>query len=77
MTAQRVNADRPEHRLNLGNLYLQQQRLAEAEAEYTAARALDPGFTPVYVSLAQLYAQQGRDTDGERTLREALTRMPR
>ena len=76
VTAQRVNADRPEHRLNLGNLYLQQQRPAEAEAEYTAARALDPGFTPVYVSLAQLYAQQGRDTDGERTLREALTRMP-
>ena len=76
VTAQRVNADRPEHRLNLGNLYLQQQRLAEAEAEYTAARALDPGFTPVYVSLAQLYAQQGRDGDGERTLREALMRMP-
>src|SRR5512132_1212157 len=32
VTAQRVNADRPEHRLNLGNLYLQQQRPAEAEA---------------------------------------------
>jgi predicted CXXCH cytochrome family protein len=74
--AQRVNADRPEHRLNLGNLYLQQHRLAEAEAEYTAARALDPGFTPVYVSLAQLYAQQRNDTEGERVLRQALSRMP-
>jgi Flp pilus assembly protein TadD len=73
--AQRVNADRPEHRLNLGNLYLQQHRLAEAEAEYAAARALDPGFTPVYVSLAQLYAQQGKDTEGERVLRRALSRM--
>ena len=76
VTAQRVNADRPEHRLNLGNLYLQQGKMAEAEAEYEAARALDPGFTPVYVSLAQLYARQGRDVEGERTLREALTRMP-
>ena len=57
--AQRVNADRPEHRLNLGNLYLQQHRLAEAEAEYAAARALDPGFTPVYVSLAQLLCATG------------------
>ena len=34
VTAQRVNADRPEHRLNLGNLYLQQGKMAEAEAEY-------------------------------------------
>jgi predicted CXXCH cytochrome family protein len=73
---QRVNADRPEHRLNLGNLYLQQHRLAEAEAEYAAARALDPSFTPVYVSLAQLYAQRGNDTEGERVLRQALSRMP-
>ncbi len=43
VTAQRVNADRPEHRVNLGNLYLQQQRFADAEAEFNAARALDPG----------------------------------
>src|SRR5512132_781622 len=76
VTAQRINADRPEHRLNLGNLYLQQQRAAEAEAEYTAARALDPGFTPVYVSLVQLYARQGHDVEGERTLRKVLTQMP-
>jgi predicted CXXCH cytochrome family protein len=74
--AQRVNADRPEHRLNLGNLYLQQHRLAEAEAEYVAVRAIDPGFTPTYVSLAQLYAQQRRDSDGERVLRQALSQMP-
>jgi predicted CXXCH cytochrome family protein len=76
VTAQRVNADRPESRVNLGNLYAQQQRFAAADAEYAAARALDPGFAPIYVSLSQLYAQQGRDGDGERTLREALTRMP-
>ncbi|HYN38590.1 MAG TPA: tetratricopeptide repeat protein, partial [Rhodospirillales bacterium] len=76
VAAQRVNADRPEHRLNLGNLAVQQRRFAEAEAEFTAARTLDPAFAPTYVGLAQLYAQQGRDRDGERTLREALVRMP-
>ncbi|MBK8210915.1 MAG: tetratricopeptide repeat protein [Rhodospirillales bacterium] len=76
VTAQRVNADRPEHRVNLGNLYLQQGRFGEAEAEFTAARTLDPGFTPTYVGLAQLNAQQGRDGDGERVLREALKRNP-
>ncbi|MBL8658727.1 MAG: tetratricopeptide repeat protein [Rhodospirillales bacterium] len=74
--AQRVNADRPEHRVNLGNLYLQQGRFAEAEKELVAAQTLDPSFTPVYTSLAQLYAQQSRDADGERVLRDALTRYP-
>lgn len=76
VTAQRVNADRPEHRVNLGTLFLRQGRLAEAEAEFTAARALDPRFAPADVSLAQVYARQGRDADGERLLREALARMP-
>jgi tetratricopeptide (TPR) repeat protein len=76
VAAQRVNADRAESRVNLGNLYAQQGRSAEAETEYAAARALDPSFTPTYVSLAQFYARQGRDADGERLLREALARMP-
>jgi tetratricopeptide (TPR) repeat protein len=76
VTAQRVNADRPENRVNLGTLYLRQQRFADAETEFNAARALDPGFAPADVSLAQLYAQQGRDGDGERILRAALRRMP-
>jgi tetratricopeptide (TPR) repeat protein len=76
IAAQRVNADRPEHRVNLGNLYTQQRRFTEAEAEFAAARRLDPGFAPGYVGLSQAYAQQGRDGDGERALREGLTRMP-
>ena len=76
VAAQRLAADRPEHRLNLANLFMQQRRLVEAGAELAAARALDPSFTPIYVSLAQLDARQGRDADGERTLRDALARMP-
>ena len=76
IAAQMINADRPEHRVNLGNLYARQRRFAEAEAEYAAARRLDPGFTPAYVGLAQIDAQQGRDADGEWVLREALSRLP-
>lgn len=75
IAAQKMNADRPEHRLNLGNLYLQQGRFADAEAEFTAAGRLDPSFVPPYVALSQLYAQQKREADGERTLRDALTRF--
>ena len=76
VAAQRVNADRPEHRVNLGSLYLRQQRFADAEAELNAARRLDPSFVPADVTIAQVYALEGRDRDGERILREALARMP-
>jgi predicted CXXCH cytochrome family protein len=76
IAAQRLNADRPEARVNLGNLYAQQGQAGAAEAEYLAARALDPEFVPTYVVLAQLYARQSRDADGERVVREALARMP-
>jgi predicted CXXCH cytochrome family protein len=76
VAAQRLNADRPEARVNLGNLYAQQGQPREAEAEYRAARALDPDFAPAAVMLAQLYAAESRDPDGERTLRDALARLP-
>jgi predicted CXXCH cytochrome family protein len=76
VAAQRLNADRPESRVNLGNLYAQQGQPGAAETEYLAARTLDPDFVPTYVMLAQLYAGQSRDADGEKLAREALARMP-
>jgi len=76
VAAQRLNADRPESRVNLGNLYAQQGQASAAEAEYLAARSLDPSFIPADVSLAELYGQERRDAEGERILRAALARMP-
>jgi Flp pilus assembly protein TadD len=76
VAAQRLNADRPEARVNLGNLYAQQGQPGAAETEYLGARALDPDFVPTYVMLAQLYGRQTRDADGERIVREALARLP-
>jgi tetratricopeptide (TPR) repeat protein len=76
VAAQQLNADRPEARVNLGNLYAKQGQSSVAGAEYLAARSLDPNFAPTYVMLAQLYARQHRDADGERTPGEALARMP-
>jgi predicted CXXCH cytochrome family protein len=76
VATQRVNADRPEHRLNLGTLYQRMGRFTDAEAEFNAARTLDPTFAPADVGLAELYARQGRDIDGERVLRSALARLP-
>lgn len=76
VAAQQLNADRPEARVNLGNLYAQQGQSAAAEAEYLAGRALDPTFVPTHVMLAQLYAGRSREADGEQLLREVLAEMP-
>jgi tetratricopeptide (TPR) repeat protein len=74
--AQRLNADRPEGRLNLGSLYARQHRFDQAEAEFRAAMRIEPQFVPAYVNLADLYREQGRDADGEKVLREGLRQVP-
>ncbi|MCG6866943.1 MAG: tetratricopeptide repeat protein [Thiogranum sp.] len=73
---QRYNADRAEARVNLGTYEAYRGDARDAEGDYRAALALDPGFVPGYVNLADLYRATGRDADGERTLREGLKRVP-
>jgi Flp pilus assembly protein TadD len=72
ISAQRLNADRPEARMALGNFAARRGNVGEAEAEYRAALRLDPLFSAAAVNLADLYRGQGRDGDGERVLREAI-----
>jgi tetratricopeptide (TPR) repeat protein len=74
--SQRVNADRPESWLNLGQFEAQLQRPAEAEAAYRGAIRLAPRFAAGYVALAQVYADGGREGDAERVLREGLAAAP-
>ncbi len=73
---QRFNADRAEAWLNLGALDARLGNFAPAEAAYQRAIRMQPLFIPPYVNLADLYRQQGRDADGERILRQALTMDP-
>lgn len=77
VAAQRLNADRAEARTALGNFLARQADGAGAESEYQAAVRLDPFFAPAAINLSDLYRQLGRDSDGERVLREALARSPR
>ena len=77
VAAERFNADRPEGRANLGNLHATQGRFDEAVAAYRSALALDPGFEPAALNLADVYRGGGLEADAERTLREALARDPR
>jgi predicted CXXCH cytochrome family protein len=76
VSAQKLNADRPEARLTLGSFYAQTGHTAQAETEYQAALKLAPQFAPASVNLADLYRQMGRDGDGEAVLRTALAATP-
>jgi tetratricopeptide (TPR) repeat protein len=68
--------ERPEAHVNLGNLYLRQGRLREAEAELTTALRLDPRSVPALVNLADLCRATGREADVERYLKAAIRIEP-
>lgn len=76
VAAQRLNADRPEARVTLGNFLAQRGRAAEAEAEYKAAQRLNPQFAPAAINLADLYRTLGREDAGLVVLRDAVTAAP-
>lgn len=74
IAAEMTNADRPESYLNIGLIHVDRGQFDQAEAAYRAALDLQPAFTQAAVNLADLYRLQGRDGEGEQTLRQALAR---
>lgn len=76
VAAERFNADRPEHRTNLGGFLADRGEAVAAEAEYQAAMRLDPRFVPAWANLADLRRTQGREAEAESTLREGLKLAP-
>lgn len=76
IAAQRLNADRPEARVTLGNFYARRGQVADAEAEFKAALRLEPQFSPAAVNLADLYRQSGRDGEGRQVLEAAIAAAP-
>ncbi|MEO8344090.1 MAG: tetratricopeptide repeat protein [Betaproteobacteria bacterium] len=77
IAAQTYNADRPEGRLNLGNLYVQRRDVGAAIAEFRKAIEIDPTFVAAYVNLADLYRAGSADGDAEKTLRAGIAHNPR
>ena len=77
IAVQTYNADRPEGRMNLGNLYAQRHDVGGAIEEYRKAIAIDPTFAAAYANLADLYRAGGVDAEAEKTLREGIARNPR
>ena len=74
--SQRLHADRPEHRTNLGTFLAQRGRYAEAQAEFLAALDLAPTYVPAWANFADMRRMQGRDGDAEALLREGLRHVP-
>ena len=74
--AQLASAERPEAQTNLGNLYVQQGKLQQAEQAYRTALELNPVYTPAWVNLADYYRGRQDETAAERTLRQAIDTMP-
>ena len=76
VSAELIDADRPEAHLNLGLLKTRRQQLSEAETEYRTALRLDPKFVPALVNLADLDRQRGLDKEGAELLRTAIAIEP-
>jgi len=77
IAVQTYNADRPEGRMNLANIYAQRRDVGAAVAEYRKAIDIDPTFVAAYVNLADLYRAGGADGEAEKLLREGIARMPK
>ena len=73
---QQLNADRPESRLNLGNVSLDAGNARQAEAYFREALKRDPTFVPAYLNLAELYRGEGMTRESLALLREGLAAQP-
>lgn len=76
VAAQRLNAERPQAQVNLGNLYTRMDRAQEAEVAYRQALVLDEHFVPAYTNLADLYRLTGREAQAQKTLKQGLAAVP-
>ena len=76
LDSQRVNADRPEAQLNLGNYYLAKAEYEKAISAYEQSITLEPRFIPAYINLADLYRSRQDDAGAEKVLRRAIAVAP-
>ncbi len=73
---QQFNADRPEAQANLGQAFLQRNRLGDAQHALDEALRLDRAFVPAYVNLSDLHRQRNDEGQAERVLRDGIVVTP-
>ncbi len=76
LATQRLNADRPEAHLALGDVYARTGNAQAADGEYREALKLWPGFVPAYVNLADLNRALEHDDEAENWLLQAAQVAP-
>ena len=76
LEVQAFNGDRPEGLMSAAALMAERGDLAGSERLYREAIARHPAFGALYVNLADLFRQTGRDDEAEAVLREGLAAIP-
>lgn len=76
VASETIHLDRPEAHLNLALIDLARGRFGDAETALKRALAMDAGFVPARVNLADLYRATGRDPEAGPLLEEGLRRTP-
>ncbi len=76
VATQEYIADRPESRVNLGNLHSRTGDAVQAEKYYRQALALDRGFSPAWLNLSDLYRGQGLEVEARTVLAQGLQQQP-
>lgn len=74
--SQRLNADRPDARSNLGAFFAERGDFAKADTEFRQALAIDPSFVPAAINLADLQRARGDERAADATLRGSLKLTP-
>ncbi len=77
VVGQQALSDQPGSHLNLGVVYGNLGRLAEAEQEYQTALRIDPHFIPARINLAMLYDQKLDKASAEEQFRAAIATLRR
>jgi tetratricopeptide (TPR) repeat protein len=77
IAVQEFNAERPEAKVSLGTLYMDQGRSQDAELAYRKAIELQPRFIPAYVNMAHLLSGLKREHEAEGFLRSGLELNPK
>ena len=76
LAAERLNADRAEHWVNLAGFHMRRGAVDAATAAYREALKRNSRYAPAYINQADMYRVLGREADAELVLRSGIAALP-